>query len=87
MSERLVALVTADDHGFIGELVPAIDLLVSNSVISNLEMRHHGEQDDEADHKGRVAEPQQVVAALSIAGGFLHAMFQIFGLTFDETGL
>ena len=76
-----------DDHGFVGQLVPAVDLQVRDVVVTDLEVGHGAEDGDEYDDDGRVTEAKHVVEVLGVVSHLLHATFQLVLLPLHEAGL
>jgi len=56
-------------------------------VVANLEVCHDAKEDNEDEDEGRVAEPEQVIEALCVAGGLLHPALDLVLLSLDETRL
>ena len=82
-----LAFVAADDDGVVGHLIPAVNVSVSGCVVSNLEICEHAKDRDEDDDESRVAKPQQVVAAFSVARGLLHSSFDVLRFALNEACL
>jgi hypothetical protein len=76
-----------NDHGFIGQLIPAVDLQMWDIVVADLEVRHGAEDGDEDDDEGRVAEAEHVVEVLGVVCHLLHPAFQLILLSFNEAAL